>query len=654
MKNRTAITLSILILMSSSLGAQDYRITSPDGNLVMTVHNGEKLTYDLSMGGRTLIAESPMGFSFKGEEDMDGGFSVTGTPSVRSGEEAWTPVVKNRHARCSVPYNTITLKLREKSGAFRNMGLEVRMMDGAAAFRYTLYGNMNAGMRYITKELTGFCLPSDAALYKSNFEYADKDHPFKSPQEGEFKRTPVRELEAGEPVGLPCLIQADADTWMAVTEAHLDNFPAFHITAGEAVGDRQMLHPCLTPLFTEPETELCARFDEEFSSSWRVIMAADTPGRFIETDVIQSLNPPCAIKDPSWVKAGMSSWDHWWSADIKMEMPVIKRYIDLAAAENWPYMLVDWTWYGPHTRPDAIITKPASQIDMPEIIRYAKEKGVKIWLWLRSEDTNNNDAWREAFPLYHEWGVVGVKIDFMDREDQDMVNWYRRIIKACADNQLMVDFHGAYKPDGIERTYPNMMTREGVMGNEYNKWSNRVTPEHNINLAFTRMIAGPMDYTPGGFRNVTVEGHDTSAAASVINTRAAELSKFVIYESPFMVFCDHPDYVLGQPGSDFLNGMPTEWDDTRFIGGLPDEYVAIARRHGSKWYIGVMGGSQARELTLDLSFISEDPLQVEYWQDGKKAAKNPADLSHGTLNLKGRAPLKVKLAPSGGFAAIVE
>lgn len=654
MKIRAAITI-IMLLTGSALDAQDYRIASPDGKLVMTVHNGGKLTYDLSLDGRTLIAESPMGFSFNGEKDMDGDFTVTGSPAVSSGTEAWTPVVKNRHAECSVPYNTITLDLREKSGDFRNMGLEIRMMDGTAAFRYTLYGNMKVGMRYITKELTGFSLPADAALYKSDFVYeTESGHPFKSSQEGEFKRTPVRDLEAGVPAGLPCLIQADSGTWVAVTEAHIDNFPAFHIAAGETDGGRRMLRPCLTPLFTEPETGLCARFDEEFTSSWRVIMVADSPGRFIESDVIQSLNPPCAIADPSWIKAGMSAWDNWWTKDVKMEMPVIRKYIDLAAAEDWPYMLVDWTWYGTHTRPDAIITKPAEQIDMPGIIRYAADRGVKIWLWLRSEDTNNNDAWREAFPLFHKWGVVGVKIDFMDREDQDMVNWYRRIIKACADNQLMVDFHGAYKPDGIERTYPNMMTREGVMGNEYNKWSDRVTPEHNVTLAFTRMIAGPMDYTPGGFRNVTPAGHDTSAAASVINTRAAELSKFVIYESPFMVFCDHPDNVLGQPGSDFLKGMPTEWDDTRFLGGLPDEYIAVARRSGSKWYIGVMGNSVARELTLDLSFISTGPLQVEYWQDGKKASKDPADLSHGTLKLKAGAPMKVKLAPSGGFVATVE
>ena len=685
--------------------AQDYSVTSPDGQLVMTIHNGAELTYDLSFGGKTIVAESPMGFSFNKEEDMCGGFEVKNSPSVIYGVEKWTPAVKNRNAEPCVEYNALTLRLGEKSGARRDLGLEVRVMNGAAAFRYTLYGNMNAGMRYITKELTGFRIGAGAALYKSNYEYSDpENHPGKSSQEGEFTRTAVSALEPGSPVGLPCLIQAGPQLWMAITEACLDNFPAFHLeaddasapaagleatakaadtaacetpaaagravaTAGEtpaaagravaAAGETpagegwKMLRPVLTPLYTEPETELCARFDQELTSSWRVIMVADSPGRFIESDVIQSLNPPCAIDDTSWIKPGMSAWDHWWSGEVKMEMPVIKEYIDLAAEMDWPYMLVDWTWYGPYATPEAVITRPAEQLDMPEIFRYAKSRGVKIWLWLRSEDTNNNDAWREAFPLFRQWGAVGVKIDFMDREDQDMVNWYRRIIKACAENRLMVDFHGAYKPDGIERTWPNMLTREGVMGNEYNKWSDRVTPEHNINLAFTRMIAGPMDYTPGGFLNETVAGHNRTGRAGVINTRAAELGKFVVYESPLTVFCDHPSNVLGQSGSDFLKGLPTEWDETRFLGGAPDEYIAVARRNGGVWYIGVIGGSTAREMELDLSFLGEGPVAVEYWQDGRKAAKQPTDLSHGTLTLKGGAPLRIRLAPSGGYVAKV-
>ncbi len=201
----------------------------------------------------------------------------------------------------------------------------------------------------------------------------------------------------------------------------------------------------------------------------------------------------------------MSAWDNWWSGDVKMEMPVIKHYIDLASEMGWPYMLVDWQWYGKFNSPEADITKWAPQISMPEIIEYARSKNVRILVWLYSSDVNRNSAYKTAFPLYEKWGIAGIKIDFMDRDDQQMVNWYHDIIKCAAENHLMVDFHGAYKPDGIIRTWPNMITREGLMGNEYYKFSNKMSPEHNVKLAFTRMLAGQMDYTPGAFLNVTKE-----------------------------------------------------------------------------------------------------------------------------------------------------
>jgi alpha-glucosidase len=208
-----------------------------------------------------------------------------------------------------------------------------------------------------------------------------------------------------------------------------------------------------------------------FIRPWRVLMIGETPGTLIESEIIQNLNEPCAIKDPSWIKPGMCAWDHWWSGEVKMEMPVIRQYIDLASSMGWPYMLVDWQWYGKFNDPGADITKWAPQIDMPEIIRYAASKNVKIIVWLYSSDANRNSAFRKAFPLYRQWGLAGIKIDFMDRDDQQMVNWYRDIIKCTAENHLLVDFHGAYKPDGIIRTWPNMITREGVMGNEYYKFS---------------------------------------------------------------------------------------------------------------------------------------------------------------------------------------
>jgi alpha-glucosidase len=311
-------------------------------------------------------------------------------------------------------------------------------------------------------------------------------------------------------------------------------------------------------------------------------------------------------------------------------------------------MLVDWQWYGPFNKPEADITRTAPQIDMPELLAYAKERGVRLWLWLYSSDVTRNDAFEEAFALYAKWGVAGVKIDFMDRHDREIVNWYRRIAAAAAKNRLMLNFHGAYAPDGIERTYPNLMTREGVQGEEYSKFSLDITPDHNVTLAFTRMLAGPMDYTPGGFLNVAASDFKMQSPTLVMNTRAAELAKFVVYESPWMCFCDHPRNVLGQPGSEFVAEVPTVWDDTRFLGGYPGEWVAVARRSGDKWYLGVLNGNEAREVELDAPFLSGEG-RCRYWSDGEK----PTDVVRGEERVPATRG-KIRLAAGGGFAAVWE
>ena len=420
----------------------------------------------------------------------------------------------------------------------------------------------------------------------------------------------------------------------------------------QATNGHKMLTTKLSPLPGEEEEGVKARFFEQMQTPWRVIMVSDNPGKFIESEIIHGLNPPCAIENPSWIKPDMCAWDHWWSGEVKMEMDVIKEYIDLAATQGWPYMLIDWQWYGPFNRPEADITKPAPQLDMPGILAYARSRNVRCWLWLYCTDVNKNDAYKQAFALYEKWGIAGVKIDFMDRDDQEMVNWYRQIIQAAANHKLMVNFHGAYKPDGIDRTYPNMVTREGVLGGEYSKFSNRIWPEHNVTLAFTRMLAGQMDYTPGGFLNVTPEEFKQQSPTLVANTRCAELSKFVIYESPLTVVTDHPKHILGQSGADFLKVVPTQWDDTRFLEGYPGEYIVMAKRSGKQWYIGAMNNRVQRTIEVNTSFLPEGRYELEYWEDGRNANKKPTEVNKKKIHLTTEKPLKIKMANGGGYVGI--
>lgn len=294
------------------------------------------------------------------------------------------------------------------------------------------------------------------------------------------------------------------------------------------------------------------------------------------------------------------------------------------------------------------------QINIPEIIEYAQSKNVKIILWLYSSDVNRNAAYKQAFPIYQKWGVSGIKIDFMDRDDQQMVNWYHDIIKCAAENHLLVDFHGAYKPDGIIRTYPNMITREDVMGNEYYKFSDKMSPEHNVKLAFTRVLAGQMDYTPGGFLNVTKEKFRQQTPAIVWITRAAELLKFVIYESPLTVVCDHPDNILNKAGSDFLKIVPTVWDDIKFVGGYPGEYVAIAKRSGKIWFLGVMNNSIGKSVDISLDFLPAGNYAMEMWTDSKKSDKEPMDLKKSEKQVNSVDTIKVTMAKNGGYVALIK
>ena len=644
MRNLKSIFFSILLASCFQTNAQNFSITSPDKNISITIDNGEKLSYSVKFKDRIIVETSQLGFELQKEANMTGNFSITGQ-KTETINETWKPVVKSKHAEVLNNYTELQLNLKEKSGAMRQMDLFVRAYNDGVAFRYKLYRAERAGNRKITKELTGFNIPNDPKAWI--VEYGG----YSTSNEGEFMERKLSYLTEKSIAGMPMLMDYGNDCWVAITEANIDNYPAFYIGTN---GKTNQLTTKLVPVPGEPEEGVKARFDGEVYTPWRVLMIGNNPGVLIESEIIQNLNEPCAIQDPSWIKPGTSAWDHWWSGEVKVEMPVIKQYIDLAAEMGWEYMLVDWQWYGKFNTPEADITKWAPQINMPEIIAYAKSKNVKIILWLYSSDVNRNSAYKKALPLYKKWGVAGIKIDFMDRDDQEMVNWYHDIIKCTAENQLLLDFHGAYKPDGIIRTYPNMITREGVMGNEYYKFSNKMSPEHNVKLAFTRMLAGQMDYTPGAFLNVTKEQYKNQTPAVVWNTRAAELSKFVIYESPLTVVCDHPDNILNKSGADFLKIVPTVWDDTKFIGGYPGNYVAIARRNGDTWFVGVMNNSVRKTVEIKLNFLPEGSYEMNSWMDSKKSDKEPMDIQLKKQTVRKGDIIRVPLANDGGFVSTIK
>jgi alpha-glucosidase len=525
-----------------------------------------------------------------------------------------------------------------------------RVFDDGVAFRYELLSQ--PGMRdfILEQELSEFRFSGDFACYAG-----EQEKGFAGPQEWEFARRRLSDIKPASIVGLPILVETPS-AWVAIAESDLLDWAGLWLGGVEAkpesaASTEAVSQALVAKLPPRPDGEGLVKARAPHRSPWRVVMIGRQPGKLIESEIVRNLSTPSEVKDSSWVKPGMMAWDHWWTGDTIMDTATIKQYIQLAADMGWPYQLIDWGWYGESNKAEADITKVVASLDMVEVRRFAAEKGVRLWLWLHWTDVDRNDAYQKAFPLYKEWGIAGVKIDFMDRDDQEMVRWYEKITRAAAEHQLMVNFHGAFKTSGFDRTFPNQITREGVLGNEYNKWSQRVTPEHKVTLPFTRFLAGPGDFTPGGFLNRQPAQFEATKPTQVQGTRTAELALFVVYDSALACVCDHPDHYRNQPGADFLKLVPTVWDDTRVLDGAVGEYVLIARQSGDDWFLGALTNSQAREVSVDFGFLAPGEWRMQLWKDGPAADQNAEHLEIEERSVRFGETLRLRLAPAGGCVA---
>jgi alpha-glucosidase len=581
------ILISLSLFLTFSCDSSDStKVKSPNQKIIFTVFVDEMIEYSINVGAAKIIDQSELSFEFQNMPILGKDMEIINITN-KSVDESWKPVLK-RYESIRNNYNEVIIEMKEKNYPSRNLNMEIRVYDDGVAFRMHFLPADKTFENVIMNELTQFNFHSDYTCWAVDYKEFD------SHQESEFVEHKLSEITNDMLIGLPLTIKFNGRLYGAVTEAALIDYAGMYLSPNNQSGDFS-LKSQLAPRHGQEREGEKVLFKGAHSTPWRVILLGETPGKLVESEIIQNLNAPCEIDDPSWIKPGVSAWDHWWSGEVLMEQDVIYEYIDLASEMYWEYMLIDWQWYGQFDQADADIMTVAPQLNMEEILDYAKTKKVKCWLWLYWTDVDKAD-FDAACKLYHDWGIAGVKIDFMARDDQEMVNWYHNVVKTAAKHHLMVDFHGAYKPTGWRRTYPNLMTREGVMGNEYQKWSYRVTPEHDCTIPFTRMLAGPMDYTPGGFLNCNAEDFKTGSPARVQGTRAHELAKFVIYDSPFLVACDHPDNYKLQAGRGFLKEVESEWDDTRVLNGSIGEYITMLRRTNDKWFIGAMTNSQARSL----------------------------------------------------------
>ncbi len=604
-----------------------------------------------------MLNSSPIYLEFRDQPVFSGGLDVT-LVSREAVDETWRPlwgkseVIRNH-------YNEYVFRVSERTEDARFLEWVIRVYNDGVAFRYVFPENSGFGTFHLTEEGTAFQLdPSDTC-------WAVDHQSYYTSQEHLYEKRRSEEIGTEEVVGCPLLVKKEGVGWMLITEADLTDWAGLYLRADGTVPGRMI--SSLASLRRDPEIKVIGEVPA--ISPWRVIILGDQPGILLESNMIANLNDPVEYDDTSWIKPGLSAWDRWWSGDYGPDAPfelgmnteTMKYFVDLADEMDWEYMIVDWTWYGNvfvdgEPDPEADITLPVEEVDIGEIIEYAGARDVKIILWVLSDHLDKQlDT---ALAVYEQWGAAGIKVDFMDCDDQDMVNWYHRVARKAAEHHLIIDFHGAYKPTGVSRTLPNMMTREGVLGNEYTKWSDLVTPQHTVTLPFTRGVLGEMDFTPGGFHHIHQEDFIVVGGDApnpyVMGTRCHQLAMTVIYESAFMVLCDSPFNYRGQPGSDFLKQVPSTWSESHFMDGYPGEFVVMARRSGERWFIGGMTNEKARGVELSLEFLEKGRYHATIWRDASDTDHYPERLEHVKREISAGEPCPVQMNRGGGFVMLLE
>jgi alpha-glucosidase len=597
------------------------------------------------LGDKTVIGGSSLRLNLKGQHPL-GAVGVAGA-GKSSKHDATYHRISGKASAIRDHYNAFEFEFSEPPPDGRKLVIEARAYDDAIAFRYLIPDQPNLKELRLVDERTDFSLPKDPNLYALVLPN------FTSPYESEFLRITASTLAAqgagSKPqlAGLPLLMQIPGTAWVAITEADLQGSAAMYLTNPVSAWGPQRLESRLAPHLDDPSIAVTGSLP--WHSGWRIIQVADEPGQLIESNIVSNLSPESVIADTSWIKPGKASWD-WWSGSLGPDgkkaftTATMKYYVDFATESGFEYMLIDAGW-----SPRDDITQMNGTVDIPEVVRYAKTRNVKVWIWAHSKA-----VWKqmdEAFPLYEKWGVAGVKTDFVERDDQEGIDFYYRSAETAAKHHLMIDFHGATKPTGIERMWPNIMGYEAVLGMEYNKGNARDNPTHELTLPFTRMLAGPMDYTPGAFSNVTdAEFEHRSVAPMVRGTRAHQLAMYAIYEAALQMVSDSPAVYKDQPAFEFIRHAPAAWDESKVLNGVPAEYLTMARRHGKEWFVGSMTNWTPRDLDIPLAFLGSGKYRAEIYADAEDADRYPKNVSIRKETVDRNSRLKAHLAPGGGYA----
>ena len=640
--------LTFFCLAQSAVAQSDYTLRSPDQRIVLRIRAADRLTYDVLLNGAALLTNSTLSMNINRR-------TVGVTPRVKDHKERTI----NQEIVAPVPY---------KSARIRENYNELRLeMEGDYAVVFRAF---NEGVAYRLET----SLPANetkvyAEEVRLNFAgdfnvYYPKEESFFSHNEREFLNLPLKSITPTTLASLPAVVVGNNGVKMAIAESDVEDYPGLWLRGANS----NALEATFPPYPLKEELRQKSDRDLQITESadyialtngtrtfpWRIVAIAENDAGLITNHMIYLLAKPSQVNDTSWIKPGKVAWD-WYNAnniygvDFKsgINTQTYKYFIDFASQYGIEYVILDEGWYKLGN-----LLEVVPEINVEELVAYGKKKNVGIILWVVWKTLD--DQFEAAFNQAEKWGVKGLKVDFMQRDDQPVMNFYHKVCREAARRRMIVDFHGAIRPATMNRTWPNLVNVEGVRGLEQTKWSKYANPEHNVTLPFTRMLLGPMDYTPGAMLN---SGHERNFAPVFekpmsLGTRVHQLAMYVVYESPLQMLADSPSHYLREPEvMTFLKPVPTVWDETKVLAAKLGDYVCIARRKDRDWYIGAMTDWTGRTLEIDFAFLPAGSFQMSAFEDGPNAERTGQDYKVTTRDVNKNSKLKISLASGGGWAA---
>ena len=638
-------------LFCVSTRAETIRVASPEGRVVLTFTIGDSATYRATYDDAVVVDNSKLGLKFRNADAL-GALEVVDVREEKIDNRWFNPFgIKLQYEDKCVE---TTIQLRERDGARRRLGLVARAYDDGFAFRYVV--PKGSGFADETGE---FCIESENTEFTFGADYdcwATFYRNHNTSQEEEFPQRKLSDIKPDAFVGAPLVVHGNG-FYAALTESDLIDWAGALFTGSSDVQNSVSIQ-----LAPRKDGRGAVVSKEGARSPWRVALLGKKPVDIINNSgIILNTATPCVLNDVSWIQPGNASWNWWAPKSGELTFDLFKDLIDFSADMGWAYVLVDAGW-SQLSDPDSdgnVSVQYRPRMDLPRTIAYAREKGVRVLVWFHYTDLVKVGA-REALKQCAEWGVAGVKIDFMDSHNQEMVQWLTEVVQIAAEYKLLVDYHGMYKPTGFERTYPNQITREGIRGNEYNRWGRQSTT-HTATLPFTRCVLGPGDYTPGGFRNETTRSFkslndlkDPQETCRVIGTRARELALCAIISSPLRCLCDLPQNYRGQPGLEFLRDLPTVWKETRALEGTIGESLVLLRRSGDDYWLSGITNEEGRDFEVALDFLPEGvAFEGTLYADAQETRDDPNRIEITTKTYRRGDVLRVTAAPDGGWNLVL-